>query len=232
MRGRERWELVAYPGGQPVSRHGRQTDARLAALRHASSSMDSVELWELRRGERHRREGIFHPPGTTARVVLLGCSKQKLDHPAPARELYASPLFRRSLAFAETLAPAERIFIVSGQHGLVAPDDVLRPYDARLSTRPALERGWWANQIAVDLEGRMRRGFAPPGIHVDDDRPALRGLDVVLLMGRSYAGPIADAIPSTWTACQPLDGLEVGERLRWLNRALARHARAQKGRAR
>jgi hypothetical protein len=36
-----------------------------------------------------------------ARAVLLGSVKLKVDHPAPAEELYVSPLFRRRRAYAE-----------------------------------------------------------------------------------------------------------------------------------
>lgn len=36
----------------------------------------------------------------SVRVVLVGCSAAKLEKPAPARDLYTSPLFRKARAYA------------------------------------------------------------------------------------------------------------------------------------
>ena len=45
------------------------------------------------------------------KIVLLSCSKSKLDHKAPAQELYsASPTFIKTLAYGRSLKP-NKIYI-------------------------------------------------------------------------------------------------------------------------
>lgn len=58
-------------------------------------------------------------------VGLVGCASQKLKRPAPARELYVSPLFKKASAYAE--ATCDRWYVLSAKHGLVHPDAVLEP---------------------------------------------------------------------------------------------------------
>jgi hypothetical protein len=64
------------------------------------------------------------------RVGLVGCASAKLSQPAPARELYTSPLFRKASAYAE--ATCTRWYVLSAKHGLVAPDAILEPYNVKL----------------------------------------------------------------------------------------------------
>jgi hypothetical protein len=67
------------------------------------------------------------------RVVLVACASKKLGRAAPARELYQSALFQKSLAYAERLGP-DAIFILPAKHGLLAADEVLAPYDVTPSS--------------------------------------------------------------------------------------------------
>jgi hypothetical protein len=52
-------------------------------------------------------------------VFLLSCSATKLEKAAPARELYASPLFKKSLDYAERHCSDDNIAILSAKHYLV-----------------------------------------------------------------------------------------------------------------
>lgn len=63
-------------------------------------------------------------------LVLIGCVKSKLGVPAPAEELYVSPLFRKRRAYAESAGTPW--FVLSAEHGLLAPSDVVAPYDRAL----------------------------------------------------------------------------------------------------
>jgi hypothetical protein len=49
--------------------------------------------------------------------VLVSCVKDKLDHPAPAKDLYTSDLFRKARGYAERVGVPW--FILSSEHGLV-----------------------------------------------------------------------------------------------------------------
>jgi hypothetical protein len=66
----------------------------------------------------------------TKRVTLIQCTDSKRDGAALARDLYdESRYFRKMRAWA--IARDNPWFILSGKHGLVAPNQVLRPYNAR-----------------------------------------------------------------------------------------------------
>lgn len=154
----------------------------------------------------------------SARMVgLISCSAQKLYRPAPARELYCSPLFRKSLAYAE--ARCERVYVLSAALGLVELDAVTNPHDRALGGRKS-EREAWARRVAGMLIGRHGRD-----------------VDYSILAGQNYAGPLATALRTCdghhedgWRGVareriqQPLAGLQCGDRLRWLNEQLARSA--------
>jgi hypothetical protein len=77
---------------------------------------------------RHRRERAAH---MSAPVVLLSCVKSKLTHCCRAGDMYTSPLFRKMMAYAESLRP-KRIFILSAKYGLLRPDDLIEPYEQTL----------------------------------------------------------------------------------------------------
>lgn len=74
-------------------------------------------------------------------TYVIPCGGAKLDHPARAQDLYTGSMFRhtwdnatRSAALDEGagLGPA-RVLILSAKYGLVEPDQVLQPYDLRMS---------------------------------------------------------------------------------------------------
>ena len=86
------------------------------------------------------------------RVALIACSKTKLRHAAPARELYASQLFRLARAHAER--EYEVWYVLSAEHGLVEPSRVLEPYDRTLGDLLVPERREWGRRIAEQLVAR------------------------------------------------------------------------------
>jgi len=71
-----------------------------------------------------------------AKIVLLSCTKSKLDKPAQAQELYsASPMFQKTLEYGKELKP-DKMFILSAKHHLVPLTKVLEPYDKTLKEMP------------------------------------------------------------------------------------------------
>lgn len=141
------------------------------------------------------------------RVVLVSCARAKLSHAAPAEELYTSPLFRLASAWARrevASGRAARWGILSAQHGLLSPRQVVAPYDLTLRQLDREEREAWGSRIDVAL--RCRWGLWPA--------PA------VVLAGAAYVGPLAQ-LGDSWAICEPLAGLQVGERLQWLKRELS-----------
>lgn len=75
-------------------------------------------------------------------VALVACAAAKLDHPAPAKDLYVSSLFRKSRAYAERNADAW--YILSAKHGLVSPAATIEPYDLTLNSMAIADGRRWA----------------------------------------------------------------------------------------
>lgn len=110
-------------------------------------------------------------------VVLLSCSATKLPHPAPARELYCGRLFQKSLRWAyRKFGLGVEVAILSAKHGLVALDQIVAPYEARMTEMPVAERKAWAERTRAQLVARY------PGAHfvvvvAEPYLGALEGLD-------------------------------------------------------
>lgn len=84
----------------------------------------------------------------TAHLVIIPCAAAKVDHAAPARDLYDSANFRHALAAAEATAADQgdtRVMILSAEHGLVELDTVLAPYDTKMG-----QRGCIGTEVIVD----------------------------------------------------------------------------------
>lgn len=134
------------------------------------------------------------------RIVLISCVKAKLPHKARARDLYTSDLFRKSLAYAEQLAP-DAIYILSAKYGLLPLDAEVEPYDQTLKTMSVSEIRGWAQRVLAQLAQ-----------HAD-----LRNDHFIILAGEVYYRPL---IPHLGSCEIPFQGLPIGKRLRVLKKAL------------
>jgi hypothetical protein len=142
-------------------------------------------------------------------IGLVACSRRKARHPAPACELYVSPLFRAARAYAERQYGPGRWLILSALHGLVDPDTILDPYDLSLRQLSAREREAWGNRVAVGLRDRF---------------PA--GMLLWFHAGVLYRDAIAPVVAHQVRF--PLAGLGIGEQLAWYRR----HAEAAEAQTR
>jgi hypothetical protein len=132
------------------------------------------------------------------RVALVSCVKSKLDHPAPAKDLYTSALFRALRGYAETHADAW--FILSAEHGLVDPNEVLAPYERTLNRMGKSQRQEWASRVKAELASRV---------------PA--GAEVIILAGQRYReGLIPFLRARGHSVAVPLEGLPFGRQLQRL----------------
>ena len=162
----------------------------------------SVTFVRRGQGARNARGGNEEPPprtSATADLILVGCVKSKLAHPAAARDLYTSPLFRKARAYAERSGAPW--FVLSAEHGLVRPTTELEPYDLRLGSTSAAYRREWADRVLRALS---------------EEVGVLDGLVVEIHAGAPYV----DAIEAPLTAAgasviAPLKGLTMGRRLAW-----------------
>src|SRR3546814_11920244 len=97
---------------------------------------------------------VIDPPPSPSPVFLVACVAAKLDRPAPARDLYASPWFQKARAYVERQGGAW--FILSAKHGLIAPETVITPYYETLGAMKDRKRVLYGNRVCirVDLGGR------------------------------------------------------------------------------
>lgn len=135
-------------------------------------------------------------------VGLVGCAGQKLQHAAPARELYASALFKKASAYAGLTC--DRWYILSAKHGLVHPDTVIEPYDQRLGgSGVSAANKEWASRVRGQLEVELA---------------GLGSVTLVVLAGKQYRTAL-EGSPWPWDA--PLQGFGIGRQLGWLTTKLA-----------
>jgi hypothetical protein len=85
------------------------------------------------------------------KIILLSCVSKKRSRECKARELYISPLFRKSLSYAQLLQP-DAIYILSAEHGLLELDAIVRPYDKTLNDMRIERRREWAANVITQLD--------------------------------------------------------------------------------
>ena len=130
------------------------------------------------------------------RIVFIGCVKSKEDHRCEAQDMYISPLFEKSFAYAQQLQP-DRIYILSAKYHLLPIDKVISPYDLTLKDMDADERREWGVCISM---------MEKEGISPNDE--------AIFLCGELYIENIRDWFSNP---IEPLKGLPLGESLHWLD---------------
>jgi hypothetical protein len=71
-------------------------------------------------------------------VVIIPCGSRKLDHPAPAGEMYVGS-YHRACARAAA-ARGGRVLIMSARYGLLDPSTVIEPYNLRMGQPGSVTR--------------------------------------------------------------------------------------------
>ena len=136
-------------------------------------------------------------------LLLVACVKSKLSVPAAARDLYLSPLFRKERTYAERSGLPW--FILSAEHGLVAPDEWLAPYERYLPDTPSAFRQAWGMWVAERLD--LLAG--PLGTQV-----------IEIHAGSAYIDPLRGHLATKGASIfEPLAGLTMGHRLAWYAQA-------------
>lgn len=131
-------------------------------------------------------------------LTLVACAAGKLAHPAPARDLYDSQLYRASRTYAERMGAPW--YILSAKHGLLHPDTVVEPYDVTLNTMTRAERIQWSARVINTL---VSAHFEPQ--------------EVVLLAGRAYREHLTVYLEQFgFTPVIPMLGLGIGQQLAYL----------------
>ena len=139
------------------------------------------------------------------RVGLVSCVKSKLSLPTAARDLYTSALFRGARRFVE--GSCDRWFILSAEHGLVDPDQILAPYERTLTTASPAVRREWSRGVLAQLAEQLGRDLSS---HVFEVHAGAAYANFGLVDGLVALGARVE---------QPLEGLRQGERLHFYKEA-------------
>lgn len=136
-----------------------------------------------------------------AKIVLLSCTKSKLDKPSQAQDLYsASPMFKKTLEYGKSLKP-DKMYILSAKHHLTPLTKVLEPYDLTLKEMGKDAKKAWGEKVINQMKAS--------GMNLDKDT-------FIFLAGTEYIKPIIGSLnPSNVE--EPMKGKRFGERLKWLN---------------
>jgi len=130
------------------------------------------------------------------RIGLVACTKSKQPYPCAARQMYSpSALFRKASAYCAREYDAW--YILSAEYGLLAPDDVIEPYDKTLKTMSAAQRRAWGRKVSAQLK-------------------ELGNHQYLAHAGSAYLRPLSGV-----NIVNVLAGLRMGERLQWYGQ---RHA--------
>src|SRR5213594_2732430 len=93
-------------------------------------------------------------------------------------------------------------FILSAEHGLVAPETTIAPYGKTLKTLSMHERRAWGQRVITQMESTLP----------DAER-------VVILAGIPYREFLMDYLRRRFHRVEiPMEGLRIGEQLSWLGR--------------
>lgn len=140
---------------------------------------------------------------------LVACSAKKLSGVYPAKKLYISDLFKKSVAYAEALGG--EWLILSAMYGVIEPDDQLAAYNKTLNGMSKAQRARWARAVMIDLSLRIKKG----------DR-------VVILAGKRYREDLVPALERLGAAVEvPLENLGIGMQLQKLTVLVAKPLRGK-----
>lgn len=127
---------------------------------------------------------------SSLRIVLVGCSKAKLDHAAPAADLYRGDLFRAARRIAEQ---ADGWFVLSAKYGLLDPAHEVEPYDLTLTSFDRWHHQEWARMVTAQIRAQVPVGST-----------------LVFLAGSAYRDWIEVALRGDYVIESPLAHLGIG----------------------
>lgn len=109
-------------------------------------------------------------------IIIVGCGHMKQTEPAPALWLYTSGYLGWCRKWSLSVAPTNRIWVLSAKHGLIPSTKVIAPYSATFRTSTA---GW--RPPSTPLEPAVR-----PEVTATQIRAAGIAGEVIVLAGADY----------------------------------------------
>lgn len=110
-----------------------------------------------------------------AKIALISCGRAKAEVKYPdtikAESLYKSPLFKKALKYAKETLKADRIYILSAKHHLLALDCLISEYDYTLNGQKADVVKAWSEEV--------RKQLSAEGVDFTND-------EIFILAGKNY----------------------------------------------
>ncbi len=143
-----------------------------------------------------------------SKVVLISCGSKKMAKRSMAKDMYLSPLFKNSLAYAYSLNP-DKIYILSALYHVLDLEQEIEPYNVTLSNILKLKR---KNGLIV-LNAKEKKVWGEKVIQQLSELVDLANDDFVILAGNEYIKPLKKAFSS---CTYPLNGVNLFNRPRVL----------------
>ncbi|MDD9798137.1 MAG: hypothetical protein OXT03_03390 [Alphaproteobacteria bacterium] len=133
------------------------------------------------------------------KVFLVTSVKKKSGYAALAKDLYISPLFKKSRKYVEPFNMPW--FILSEEYGLLSPDKKIKPYEKTLKKMNTKEKKDWAERVISQMENNLPEAD-----------------EIIILAGKNYYKNLFAYLEENYKKVTiPMGNLGIGERLKWLN---------------
>lgn len=148
------------------------------------------------------------------KIVLISCVSRKGNTKVKAKDLYQGPLFKNSLAYAQSLKP-DKIYILSAHHYLLDLDKEIEPYNVTLSYVSPSQR--MRNPNLKVLTKYEAKEWGQTVLDQLGNIADLKNDKFIILAGQSYTEPIEKGLKNIE---KPFEingrGLRIGERVKYL----------------
>jgi hypothetical protein len=146
-----------------------------------------------------------HRQARARQIILIACVAKKLDKPSPAKDLYCSQWFKTAWTYAKETKC--EIYLLSAQHGLIDPNEILEPYECDPRKKKQAERIAWQKMVI-----RQLKQLAPSGTQFK------------IIGGKRYFNGIKESLENdSYEVSTPLKGLGIGWQLNWLKSQTPRY---------
>ncbi|ANC78209.1 DUF6884 domain-containing protein [Fictibacillus phosphorivorans] len=132
------------------------------------------------------------------KIGLLATARKKASTPSAAIDLYISPLFVKSVQYAQN--HYDDFFFFSAKEGLVTKDQYIEPYNVSIKNFTTSEKREWAHHVIQDLEQNIKPSQCKIYIHGG-------------WVYREFLQPALERAGFQFEV--PLEGYSIGNQLKW-----------------
>ncbi|MBY6035123.1 hypothetical protein KUV80_00565 [Fictibacillus nanhaiensis] len=132
------------------------------------------------------------------KIGLLATARKKGSTPSAAIDLYISPLFVKSVQYAQE--NYDDFYFYSAKEGLLTKDQYIEPYNISIKNLSTLAKREWAIKVVSELEKHVRPSQCKIYIHGG-------------WVYREYLQPALERAGYQFDV--PLEGFSIGKQLKW-----------------